>query len=280
MTGNTETFDWKASLTNTYESFLHQAVEIMPQIIGAVGLLILGWIVASILRLVTRKTMGGLDIVIHRFTKGAAQSHRIPQTSYAVFISKIVFWAVLLFFITAASNLLGWTLFAGWMDSLIHHLPNLIMGLLIILGGFVAGGSVNSAVHRISTRAGMANADILALSFPVIVILTTVIIGVEQMGINVDFLTMLIAVIAGILLAGACLAFGLGAHPLVANIIGAQYARKHCRIGETLKIAGIEGSILEITQTSIVLETKKGRNVVPAGLFHKEPSYLETDAGA
>ncbi len=269
------TFEWKASLVGTYEDFIQHMIEIMPQIIGAVGLLLLGWIVASILRLIASKAMGGFDIVLGRVTKSAGQRKGIPQKSYAFIVSKIVFWSVLLFFITAASNLLGWELFAGWMDSLIRHLPNLIMGFLIILAGFIAGGSARDAVQRIAGRAGMANAEILALSFQVVVILTTVIIGVEQMGINVGFLTMLIAVIAGILLAGACLAFGLGAQPLVANIIGAQFARKHCRIGETLKISGMEGSILEITQTSIVLETKKGRCIVPAKLFQDETSSVE-----
>ncbi len=272
------TIEWQASLLSTYEDFIQHMIEIMPQIIGAVGLLLLGWVVASILRLIANKAMGGLDVLLAKVTKSSAQRKGIPQKSYAVIVGKIVFWSVLLFFITAASNLLGWELFAGWMDSLIRHLPNLIMGFVIILAGFIAGGSARDKVQKIAGKAGMVNAEILALSFQIVVILTTVIIGAEQMGINVSFLKILIAVIAGILLAGACLAFGLGAQTLVANIIGAQFVRKHCRIGETLKISGMEGSILEITQTSIVLETKSGRSIVPANLFQREVSAVEGES--
>jgi len=86
---------------------------------------------------------------------------------------------------------------------------------------------------------------------------------------DVDFLSTLIVVITGTLFAGAALAFSLGARTLVANLLGAQYSRKHCRIGERLKLGDIEGEVVEITQMSIVLDTGNGRAVVPAKLFQE-----------
>lgn len=270
-------FKWKASLIETYEGFIRNMIEIMPQIVGALLLLLLGLFVANIMRILAHKAMNGFDVVLDKFGASTTATHLrgAPRKSNANIVSKIVFWSVLLFFITAASNVLGWALFAGWMDSVIRHLPNLIMGLAIILAGFVAGGSTREAVQGIALKSNMVNAEMLALSFQVVVVLTAVIIGVEQMGVNVGFLTMLIAIIAGIILAGACLAFGLGAQTLVANIIGAQFVKKHCQIGELLHIAGQEGTILEITQTAIVLETSKGRCIVPAKLFQREVSAVE-----
>ena len=91
-----------------------------------------------------------------------------------------------------------------------------------------------------------------------------------------DFLSSLIVVIIGTLLAGATLAFGFGAKTLVANIIGAQYTRRHCKSGETLKIGELEGVILEITQSSIILDTGAGRAVIPAKKFQEEITQFST----
>ena len=78
------------------------------------------------------------------------------------------------------------------------------------------------------------------------------------------------------MLAGAALAFGLGARNLIANLIGAQYLRKHCRIGEQMQLGDIEGSIVEVTQTCVVLDTDYGRAVIPAKMFQEQVSSFKS----
>ena len=86
------------------------------------------------------------------------------------------------------------------------------------------------------------------------------------------------------LFAGGALAFGLGAKNLIANIIGAQNLRKHCRIGEFMQLGTVEGIVIDITQTSIVLDTEKGRSIIPAKLFQEQVSSfrsgLESSVGS
>ena len=102
-------------------------------------------------------------------------------------------------------------------------------------------------------------------------------IGIEQIGINVDFLTNVLIVIIGVLLAGGALAFSLGARTLVANVIGGQYLRKHCRIGEMMQIGDVEGSVVDVTQTSIILDTETGRTIVPAKYFQEHISHFRSE---
>jgi small-conductance mechanosensitive channel len=111
----------------------------------------------------------------------------------------------------------------------------------------------------------------------VVILFTTLVIGIEQIGINVGFLTNVLLVIIGVLLAGGALAFGLGAKTLIANIIGAQYLRKHCRIGEWMRLGDVEGIIVEVTQTSIVLDTELGRTVIPAQHFQEQISSFRSE---
>jgi small-conductance mechanosensitive channel len=267
-------FDLRAALTETYGEFSRQLVAHVPQLLGAILLLLAGWVVAYLLQLATRKLIGGLDVLFSRFSRNPAR-HKQIQASSANLISKLVFWTVLIFFFTAAAKMLGWELFSGWLQSLIRYLPSLVTGIVIILIGFLVANAARPAIASTAASAGVAHSEMLAHTVQIVIIFTAVVIGVEQIGINVSFLTTIMVVIAGVLLAGGALAFALGANTLVANMIGAQFARKNCRTGEILSIAGHKGELVEITQTTLVLETAEGRALIPAKLFHEQTSLMQ-----
>jgi len=270
-----DTTGWQSALATTWEQFVDQVVNAAPQLLGAMVVLLVGWFIAQLLRVATRRLIRGLDTFWSSGDEESAAQLRIKRT-HAIIAGNLVFWVTLVFFVATAANMAGWDMLSGWMDSIVIYLPNLVSGLLIILGGFLVSNLVRKAVISAAESAGMEQGSVLARIAQAVVILTTLLIGIEQIGINVDFLTNVLIVIVGVLLAGAALAFGLGARSLIANIIGAQYLRKHCRIGEQMRLGDVEGSIVEVTQTSVVLDTPYGRTVIPARLFQEQVSSFKS----
>lgn len=265
-------FDWGTSLSETYVELSRQIVQYAPSLIGAFALLVIGYLAALILRSVAKRLTLGLETLFSKFSKASSAKQQQLRQSSAQVIGKVVFWTVILFFVAASANTLGWNMFSGWLDSLISYLPNLLTGLAIILGGYLLSNGIRSAVLGAASSAGLDQPDLLARTVQVIVLLTMTLIGIEQIGIQVGFLTTTLIVVIGVLLASGALAFGLGARDLIANVIGAQYARKHCRVGEIMQIGDCQGEILEITQTSVVLDCKSCRTVVPGQLFQQQLS--------
>ena len=266
-------FDWQASLNETYTAFSQRVVEHFPQLIGAALLLLLGLGVAHLLRLTSHKLTHSLDGLLNRGRVEGVQRETIRR-SYANIISKTVFWAVLLFFIAAAANLLGWKLFSDWVSNLLEYLPKLITGLLIILSGFLLSNGGKVAARSAAEAAGAASGVLLGAVAQAVILFTALVIGVQNIGIDVTFLTTLVIVVVAVVLAGGVLAFGLGSQTLVANIIGAQHTRKHCRVGEHMSIGAVQGTISEVSQSVIILDTENGRVVVPAKLFLEQSSTL------
>lgn len=278
MNDQTAAFDWHAAIADTYAEFSRQLIAYAPHLLGAVVLLLIGWLSAWLLQIGVRKLVTALDAGFRRVMRvDTAQQARMPH-SYASLIGKVVFWAVLVFFIAAAAKMLGWRLFSGWLDNLVIYLPNLVTGLFIILAGVVVGGAARTTVSRATVSAGMQRGDVLARSAQIVVTLTAVVIGVEQIGINIDFLSTVIVVAAGVLMAGGALAFALGARTFVANMIGVQFAHRYFRVGETVRIGDIEGQLLEITQTAVLLDTPQGRTAVPGKLLHEQVSVMRSGA--
>lgn len=270
----TKAFNWHIAIDETYRELTRQIIDYAPQLIGAVALLIIGWIVAHFLRLSARKIVEGFDSLFKKASKDDSGKEDRIKHSYTLIVSQVVFWAVLLFFIAAISNLLGWKMFSGWMDNIVSFLPSLISGLLIILIGYLASNAVHFGIVTTGKNAEIPHAELLARTAQIAILFSCAIIGVEQIGLNVSFLTNFIMVVFGILLAGAALAFSFGAQTMVANILGTQVIRKYYQAGETIRFAEYEGEILEITETSVVLDTQEGRMMIPSKLLQEQISIV------
>ncbi len=73
---------------------------------------------------------------------------------------------------------------------------------------------------------------------------------------------------------GIALAVSLGSRAYVANLIGAHHLRQAFGVGQRVRIGELEGTILELTAVSIVLETGQGRVNIPAKVFNEAPIVL------
>jgi hypothetical protein len=276
MEGSEEaTFNWQAAVSDTFSNLSQQIVDYSPQLLGAIGVLLIGWLIAHTLSLSTRKLIQGLDALFAKFARMEGIHQEKIQSSYASIISRIVFWVVMLFFLAVVANILGWDIFSGWLDSIVSFLPGLISGLIIMLGGFLLSNLAKAGIISAAHKSGLSQSTMIARAVQSVIIFSAIIIGVEQIGLNVGFLSNIIVAIVAILLAGAALAFSLGARDMVANIIGAQYTRKYCRVGDQVRIGDVEGEIIELSQAFIVLETRTGQAIIPAKYFHEQVSFLQ-----
>lgn len=277
MADNTESsFDWQQAINDTFTDFSQQLINYFPQLLMTVGVLLIGWLVAHTLSLSTRKLIEGLDVLFAKFTRSDSIKREKIQNSYSRIISKVVFWIVMVFFLAVSANILGWDVFENWLDSIVNYLPGLITGLFIILGGFLFSNLAKTTIASASEKAGLSHSAGMARAIQLVIISSAIIIGVEQIGLNIGFLSNLVVATVAILLAGAALAFSLGARHLVANVIGAQYTRKFCRVGDRISIGELEGEVIEIAQTSIVLNTRNGKAIIPAKFFHEEVSIIRS----
>jgi hypothetical protein len=60
----------------------------------------------------------------------------------------------------------------------------------------------------------------------------------------------------------------------VSNIVASYYASQHYNVGQTVRVGDIQGEIIQLTSTGVVLSTSEGRVLVPAKRFSEETSVL------
>jgi hypothetical protein len=60
-----------------------------------------------------------------------------------------------------------------------------------------------------------------------------------------------------------------GARTYVANLIGGHHLRQAFSVSQTVRVAGFEGRILELTPVTLSLETEDGRVTLPEAALRK-----------
>jgi small-conductance mechanosensitive channel len=125
-----------------------------------------------------------------------------------------------------------------------------------------------------ATAAGVPQGPAIARAAQAVVLAATLIIALDQLGVNGRVLELTLVVCIGSALAAAALAFGLGARSPVANLISARYITGLCELGQRIRIEGTEGTVVGQTSTSVILETQEGRMVVPASRFQEAVTLL------
>jgi len=253
-----------------FHNLADQALVYLPRIVAAVVVLILGWLLARLLSVLVMRGMGRLDRFSRRMISKSGQVEIQPRHPPTRMTGEMVFWLLMLIFVTLAGEILGIEIFATWMQEVFAYLPLAAAGLLIVLVGFAVSSLARDLVLSAADSAELANGDLLARTTQLIILFIAVILGIDQIGIDVLFISVLAGIVLATMLGGLALAFGLGARTHVSNIIAVNQLRQLYQVGDRLRINDIEGRVQEITVSRVVIETEGGSVSVPAKLFDEQ----------
>lgn len=256
------------ALRDTLGQALHGLINLIPNVLSAALVVIVGWLLARLIRGLIIRGIHALDKVLHRFHSQQASSHPpLVQERSIKAVGAIFYWAVILLFLTAATQVLGMGVFTDWLSGIMNYLPAVIAGIIILLAGFVFSLMVKDLVTAAANSAHIAYADLLGQTVQILIFTTAVVVGIDQMGINITFLIVIAGIILGMIFGGLALAFGLGAKTVVSNVLAAHYVRQTYQIGDTVEFNDIQGRIVQITNVGIVVEHSRGQTHIPTSSF-------------
>jgi small-conductance mechanosensitive channel len=257
--------DWQTALSTSYEQLNNYLVLHVPQLIGALSLILLGWLIAWVCSKLTLTTVKLISRMWQKVVREVAVTGVAEiKASHAAVISKTFFWVVMLFFMAAATSSLGLDFFSSWLNTLLGYVPQLLATVFIVMAGYLLGNIVGVMTESAAEASAFSQAASLGNIAKFSIFFVALVVGIEQLGINIQFITTFIIVVVAVLLFGMALAFGMGSNSFVANIIAAKQAKNHFRLNDYLKIAGVEGTLINITSTMLLIETNEGRVLIPA----------------
>lgn len=257
-----------------FQSVAAQVLEYLPRIATAVLVLVLGWLLARLLRLLVMRAIGSLDHLWQRLIARPGLEHFSPHHPPTRIIGGVVFWLLLLVFLALAAEILGLEIFGAWLREIVTYLPLAVAGLLIVFVGFVVSSLVRDLVASAAESAELSHGDLLGRMAQIIILFIAIVIGIGQIGIDIMFLSVIAGIVLASMLGGIALAFGLGARTHVSNIIAANQLRQLYQVGDIVRIGEIEGRVMDIMVSRVIIDTEAGTVDVPARIFEEQVTSI------
>ena len=262
---------WGAQLLAVLQDTVQGLMTYLPVALTAAAVLLIGWLLARAIRGLVRRALQSMDWLFGRVLMRSADRSAALSRATSRAVSSVVYWLVLLVFAATALRILGGSLFESWTAEILSYLPSAIGGVLIIVISLIGGTLARHILEQASIGLGVGQSGTLARLAQTVIVISGVVIGIDQFGVNVSFLVQLATVTAAAVFGGIALVFALGTRAHLANLISAHYARKHYNPGDYIRVGAFEGRIVEITDGCVFLETELGDVSVPAHLFSEDP---------
>jgi|AntRauTorckE6833_2_1112554.scaffolds.fasta_scaffold39196_1 hypothetical protein len=243
----------------------YNIINVLPSIIGAVLLLLIGWILAKVASYLVKKLLQTIqfDTVGTRIMAKANLDSNLMAVKPSTVVAKFVYWIILLVFLISAFDTLGLTVVSESISNLINYLPKLFSAIIIFVIGLYIAGLVRKFLKTAFDSFHITAGSFLSqIAFYIIIIIvgTT---ALDQAGIDTTLITANISIILGGIILAFAIAFGYGSRDIFANILASYYAQNNLKEGQHIIIDNQQGEIISIDTIQTVIKMEGGELIIP-----------------
>ena len=247
---------WQA-VADSFTDAWHQAIGVVPQIVGMIVVIVLGYVVARFVGKAIAALSEKLGLQNAADQSGLADSMQRMgvQRSVPTIIGTIVFWLLMSVFLMAGFNILGLQAVTEAMQAIVAYIPKLLVATVVIVVGLLLASFLRGVVATSTDRVGLSYAETLANGCYYVFAVLTFIAAFNQLGLQFELLEQLILIAFGALAVGFALSFGLGGRDVMAGILAGYYVRQRLHAGDHVTVGPMEGTVREVGPVATIVET-------------------------
>jgi hypothetical protein len=211
------------NVKDSFQNALDKLVAFLPNLIGCLILLVIGFVVAKVVASVVAKALQkvGLDRHLHESDAHQYVERVLPGASPSKGISRVVFWLVFVFFLTSAIGALQIPAVTTFMNQVLAYLPNVIAAIAIFVVAAALAGAVAGGVAKL--MGDTPTGKIVATIVPALVMVIAMFMIMNQLRIVEQIVSIAFAATMGALALGLALAFGLGGRDVARRLVEDAY---------------------------------------------------------
>jgi len=213
--------DWTMALSSSLQLVWDKTIGFLPEIIAALIVIIIGFIVARGLKLLVEKIVDALriDALLESVGFSKVLSRAKLSLKTGKLLGEIVYWILIIAFLLAAANILHLDAVSDFLNEVLLYLPNLLVAVIILVITFLFARFMKELVRHSSWAANLKEAGLVGNITWWIVVIFGCLSALYQLKIASNLINIIIGgVVVMIALAGG-LAFGLAGKDYVKEII-------------------------------------------------------------
>jgi len=242
-----------------------EVTKIFPSIIGALVVLIIGWLVTKIVVRLIKKALklakaNKLDDKLNEIE--IVEGKKLNFDTIKI-VSTFVKWVIYIMFLIVISDILNLKIISEQISNFLGYLPQLFVALIIFTLGLLFANFVKNALKSFFESMDLSGGKIISQVVFFLLIIFISITALNQAGVNTDIITSNLKMIMAAFLLSFALAFGLGARGIVADLLRMFYTRKTYEVGEKIEFQNKIYEVDDISNITVVLKNSEGKLIVP-----------------
>lgn len=211
---------FKELIVTPVKAMLVQVGGFVSALCAIVLILVVGWIIAKIIRNIVIRILDVLRIDSYAERVGVDKilSKGGVKHSIAELIGFLSYWVVMLISVVIAISVLNVNQqAAGLLNTIVLYIPRVISAIFILILGMFFASFVNTAVQTASANAGLEQSNLLGRLSQAIIIIFTADVTLKQIQIDIQAVENSMLIILSSIGLGLALAFGLGCKEIAAK---------------------------------------------------------------
>jgi len=218
---------WSDIVLDAIRDVGHRILLVTPRLLAALTLILLGWVVAALVRRVAVRVLAAADLDVRCARWGLTgvlgrSGHRPSPTEL---LGRLAYWAIFLVGLLMALEALEMPGTRGAVGVVLTFLPHVIVAVLVVVGGWMLAQFLAQAVLIAAVNAQVAGASLLAASVRWLVLTVAAAVALTELGVAREMVLLVFGIAFGGAVLALSLAFGLGARELAREALESYLRR-------------------------------------------------------
>lgn len=212
---------WTEIVTTSLQTLWSGFIGFLPNLLGAIIVFIIGWLIASILGKLTVQVIRLLriDSVLEKIGFKKSFEKASLKLDSGRFLGELVKWFFIIVFLMAATDILDMSQVTEFLRQILLYIPHLIVAVLILLAAVLIANFLQRLVKASVEAAGLRSANFLAAVTKWSILVFAILAALLQLGVVPSLIQTIFTGVIAALVISAGLAFGLGGKDLAAQLL-------------------------------------------------------------
>ena len=219
---------WQTAILEPLQVFWQQVMVFLPHLVLSLLIVVLGLIVAWVLREVVSRGLRlvGFDRLGGRLGVSTAIETVGGSRTPSNLAGYVVMWTVILVALLAGLSLLDTRWTSDMLGRLLGYVPRLLVAAFILLLGGIISRFLARGVLLAAVNAQMRAASVLAGLVRFLVMALAAVAALEELGIGQTTVMIAFGIVFGGMVLALAIAFGLGGRDLARDLLEGQLRRR------------------------------------------------------
>ncbi len=219
---------WTDILANSFRGVVERLALVAPRLLALLALILLGWILAAVLRRLTLRLLAAADLDARcaRWGLSAILRRGGIRDAPTALLGRLVFWIVLVMALLTGVEALEIPATAGLAAVIVRFLPNLVVAALVMVAGWLLANFLAQRTLIGAVNAQVAGAPLIAAAVRWLVLVFAGAAALTQLGIAREMVLLAFGIAFGGTVLALALAFGLGGKELAREILESRLRKQ------------------------------------------------------